>query len=74
MAKAFDLPRRDLYARALALRGEIDAASAARGAPRPAPTAAGREVVCALWLMVKGYRLLGFRLRTPLGEIDLLGR
>jgi putative endonuclease len=30
------------------------------------------EVFCALWLMAKGYRLLGFRLRTPLGEIDLL--
>ena len=35
---------------------------------------AGRaaEVFCALWLMLKGYRLLGFRLRTPMGEIDLL--
>ena len=30
------------------------------------------EVFCALWLMAKGYRLLGFRLRTPMGEIDLL--
>jgi putative endonuclease len=30
------------------------------------------EVLCALWLMAKGYRLLGFRLRTPQGEIDLL--
>ena len=24
--------------------------------------------------MIKGYRLLGFRLRTPLGEIDLLAQ
>ena len=32
------------------------------------------EVFCALWLMAKGYRILGFRLRTPLGEIDLLAR
>ena len=30
------------------------------------------EVFCALWLMLKGYRLLGFRLRTPMGEIDIL--
>ncbi len=30
------------------------------------------EVFCAIWLMLKGYRLLGFRLRTPMGEIDLL--
>ncbi|MET0294193.1 MAG: YraN family protein [Phenylobacterium sp.] len=30
------------------------------------------EVIAALWLMLKGYRILGFRLRTPQGEIDLL--
>ena len=37
---------------------------------------AGRrgEVLCALWLMAKGYRILGFRLVTPQGEIDLLAR
>ena len=35
---------------------------------------AGRrgEVVSALWLMAKGYRILGFRLKTRQGEIDLL--
>lgn len=32
------------------------------------------EVVAALWLMAKGYRILGFRLPTPLGEIDLLAQ
>ena len=37
---------------------------------------AGRrgEVVGALWLMAKGYRILGFRLKTPHAEIDLLAR
>lgn len=30
------------------------------------------EVVAALWLLAKGYRILGFRLKTPQGEIDLL--
>jgi putative endonuclease len=37
---------------------------------------AGRrgEIVSALWLMAKGYRILGFRLKTPQGEIDLLAR
>ncbi len=37
---------------------------------------AGRrgEVLAALWLMLKGYRILGFRLRTPEGEIDLLAQ
>ena len=37
---------------------------------------AGRrgEWLCALWLMAKGYRILGFRLKTPQGEIDLLAR
>jgi putative endonuclease len=32
------------------------------------------EWVSALWLMAKGYRILGFRLKTPQGEIDLLAR
>jgi len=32
------------------------------------------EVWVALWLMARGYRLLGFRLRTPQGEIDILAR
>ena len=28
----------------------------------------------ALWLMAKGYRILGFRLKTAHGEIDLLAQ
>lgn len=32
------------------------------------------EIIGALWLMAKGYRILGLRLKTPLGEIDLLAR
>jgi putative endonuclease len=32
------------------------------------------EWLAALWLMAKGYRILGFRLKTPLGEIDLLAQ
>lgn len=32
------------------------------------------EWLAALWLMMKGYRIIGFRLRTPRGEIDLLAR
>ena len=45
----------------------------ARGA---AARTAGRraESWAALWLMAKGYRILGFRLRTPQGEIDLLAQ
>ena len=37
---------------------------------------AGRrgEMLGALWLMAKGYRILGFRLKTPQGEIDLLAQ
>lgn len=37
---------------------------------------AGRrgELLAAFWLMAKGYRILGFRLKTPQGEIDLLAR
>ena len=45
----------------------------ARGA---AARAAGRrgEVLAALMLMAKGYRILGFRLRAPQAEIDLLAK
>lgn len=32
------------------------------------------EELVALWLMIRGYRILGFRLRTPQGEIDILAR
>ena len=32
------------------------------------------EWLAALWLMLRGYRVLGFRLRTPRGEIDLLAQ
>lgn len=32
------------------------------------------EHIAAIWLMIKGYRLIGRRLRTPGGEIDLLMR
>ena len=30
------------------------------------------EVWAAVWLMARGYRILGFRLKTPQAEIDLL--
>ena len=48
--------------------------SAAREARGRAGRLAGRraEVVAALLLMAKGYRILGFRLKTPQAEIDLL--
>jgi putative endonuclease len=51
-----------------------------RRAQRQARGAAARlsgrraEVVAAVWLMAKGYRILGFRLATPFGEIDLLAQ
>ncbi|MFN6982606.1 MAG: YraN family protein [Brevundimonas sp.] len=32
------------------------------------------EWIAALWLMLKGYQVLGFRLKTRSGEIDLLAR
>ncbi|MDP1872845.1 YraN family protein [Phenylobacterium sp.] len=32
------------------------------------------EAWAAVWLMLKGYRILGFRLRTRQGEIDLLAQ
>ena len=49
----------------------MKAARIARGA---AARVAGRrgEVLAALLLMAKGYRILGFRLKTPQAEIDIL--
>ena len=42
-------------------------------AKRQAAERRGRvaEFIAALWLMGKGYRILGQRLRTPYGEVDL---
>lgn len=34
----------------------------------------GAEWIAALWLMVKGYQILGFRLKGRAGEIDILAR
>lgn len=34
----------------------------------------GAEWAAALWLMLAGYQVLGFRLRTRAGEIDILAR
>jgi putative endonuclease len=50
--------------------------NAARRARGTEARRAGRraEWVAALLLMAKGYRILGMRLRTPQGEIDLAAR
>lgn len=46
----------------------------ARQARGRAGREAGRraEAIAAAWLMAKGYRILGFRLKTPQAEIDLV--
>jgi putative endonuclease len=48
--------------------------SGVRSARGTASRLAGRraEVLAAVWLMAKGYRILGFRLKTRQAEIDLL--
>ena len=48
--------------------------SEGRSARGAAARLSGRrgEVIAAIWLMAKGYRILGFRLKTPQAEIDLL--
>lgn len=50
------------------------AARPARAARGAAGRVSGRraEVAAALVLMLKGYRILGFRLKTPQAEIDIL--
>jgi len=51
----------------------VNGARSARGA---AARLSGRraEIWAAVWLMLKGYRILGFRLKTPQAEIDLLAQ
>ena len=51
----------------------MTSARSARGA-RARLSGRRGEIVAALWLMAKGYRILGFSLATPLGEIDLLAQ
>ena len=41
---------------------------------RARETGRAAEIAAALWLMLKGWRIVGFRHRTPQGEIDLLAR
>src|SRR5262245_20429366 len=51
-------------------------------APRPPQAVSNRrsaerhgriaELIAMAWLMCKGYRVLGRRLRTPYGEVDLV--
>jgi putative endonuclease len=50
--------------------------SQVRSARGAAARLSGRrgEVIAAIWLMAKGYRILGFRLKTPQAEIDLLAQ
>ena len=52
------------------------ALKAARGVRGAAARRSGRgaEVLAAAWLMLHGWRVLGFRLKTPRAEIDLLVR
>ena len=49
------------------------AARRARGL-RARNTGRRAEWLAAFWLMAKGYRVLGLRLKTPFGEIDLLAQ
>ena len=32
------------------------------------------ETIAALWLILKGWSILGRRVRTPVGEVDLIAR
>ena len=32
------------------------------------------EALAALWLQLKGWKILGRRVRTPVGEVDLIAR
>jgi putative endonuclease len=46
-----------------------------KGAPKTGHAKGlGGETIAALFLRCKGYRIIGRRFRTPLGEIDIIAR
>ena len=53
-------------------RGAETAVSQRRQRQRRYQSELTAERIAALWLMLKGYRILGTRVRTPAGEIDLV--
>ena len=53
--------------------GDRTAIRSARGA-KARRDGRGAEVLAALWLMARGWRVLGFRIPAAQGEIDLLAR
>lgn len=53
-------PRKSSWRRALGGRSRLDGRRA--------------EWAAALWLMLKGYQIVAFRLKGPAGEIDILAR
>ena len=58
------------------MRGPANGGRAGRGARGRRARREGRraEWLCAFWLMARGYRILGFRLRTGQAEIDILAQ
>lgn len=54
-------------------RAALEAARRARG-DRARQDGRWAEVVAAVWLIAKGWRILGFRLKAREAEIDLLAR
>lgn len=49
-------------------------AQAARNRAKAYRKGRGAEIAAALFLLLKGYRIIGRRYRTPVGEIDLIVR
>jgi putative endonuclease len=45
-----------------------------RGHQRARARGLRAETLCAWWLRLHGYRILGRNLRTPVGEVDILAR
>ena len=72
VAAELDLPKREVYARALALAEEGRMRSAARAPPRDLPARPSRRMDRAAVPVLKGYRPLARRYAAAGGEIDLI--
>ena len=70
IAKRFGLDRAEVYARATAIKSGNEAHAASK--PKNAGGAA--KHIAAWWLRLQGWQIVGERVKTPRGEVDLIAR
>ena len=67
LPKAFGLDRSEIYARATELESQMNRFEAEKRGRRG-------EAIAAWFLRLQGWRIVGERIKTPRGEVDLIAR